>query len=326
MTIQSLQTKKAVFLSVLAGAFLRNVRLDTLKEQARIEEFLRSAMDKNGLFYAAQPNEEALLKSTYCAVSLCKLFTENGKPLVYPGKQAVLQTLKEINRTTSGVLVPVSSAAFSPLDTYYALYTSEKSHCKVHFNENAIKKELLNYISVPQKHSFEENYYALMSLKALGYNSESSMENYIASVKTFSKTSISEIYFFTLLAKALHYTVPQSTANDIKNAVYEKFKLAGNGEVEPSVEAYLSLRNIGISIEHLKTEIQSALKERKYRDIRSLYYAYLFAQNTSDKNLIARCRSELSTFKTHYKGLYAMYPGEVPYLAATYYAYKIKGK
>ncbi len=116
--------KKAVFLNVLAGAFLKSVRLNTLKEQARIEEFLKSATSKKGLFYAARPDEEALLKSTYYAVSLCKLFTENGKPLAYPGKQALLQTLKGINRTTSGVLVPVSSVAFHPLDTYSALYTS----------------------------------------------------------------------------------------------------------------------------------------------------------------------------------------------------------
>ncbi len=200
----------------------------------------------------------------------------------------------------------------------------------MHLHKNTTQKEPLNSTSVPQKHSFEENYYALMSLKALGYNGENSMKNYIASVKAFDNVDISEIYFFTLLAKALHYTVPQNTANDIKNAVYEKFKLAGSltgsGEVEPSVEAYLSLRNIGMSGERLKTEIQSTLKEKKCRDIRSLYYAYLFAQSTSDKNLVARCRSELSTFKTHYKGLYAMYPGEVPCLAATYYAYKIKGK
>ena len=322
--------KKAVFLSVLAGAFLKSVRLDTLKEQARIEKFLKSATSKNGLFYAAHPDEEALLKSTYYAVSLCKLFTENGKPIAYPGKQALLQTLKGINKATSGMLVPLSSASFNPLDTYYALYTSTKSHCKVHFNENAVKKELLNYASAPQKHSFEENYCTLMSLKTLGYNGESSMKNYIASVKVFDKMDISEIYFFTLLAKALRYAVPQSTANDIKNAVYEKFKLAGSltgsGEVEHTVEAYLSLSNIGADSERIKTALQNELKEKKYRDIRSLYYAYLFAQNTSDKNLIARCRSELSAFKTHYIGLYAVHPGEAPCLAATYYAYKIKGK
>ena len=319
--------KKAVFLNVLANAFLKSVRIDMLKEQVHIEEFLKSATDKNGFFYAAQPDEEALLKSTYYAVSLCKFFTENGKPIAYPGKQALLQTLKGINRATSGVLVPLSSASFDPLDTYYALYTSTKNHCKVHFNENAVKKELLDYISVPQKHSFEENYYALMSLNMLGYTGESSMKKYIASVKTFSNMDISEIYFFTLLAKALRYAVPQSTANDIKNAVYEKFKLsAENGEVEHTVEAYLLLCNIGADSERIKTALQNELKEKKYRDIRSLYYAYLFAQSTSDKNLIARCRSNLSTFRTHYIGLYAMYPGKAPCLAATYYAYKIKGK
>jgi len=318
--------KKIVFLNILSNAFLATVRTATLKDRAGIEKFLKSNITKNGAFGGVMYGEEMPLKATYYAVSLCRLFTESGDPIAYPEKQALLHTIKGINKTTSGVLVYYDNVAFKPRDTYWAIYISEKNHCKVPIDKIAIKKELLNYLNAPYKHSFEGMYYASMCLKLSGYKSSDALKNYISSVKTFNQTNISEIYFFTLLSKMLQYTVPQSTANNIKEAIYKEIAFTDKNEVELPIKAYLSLRSIGMDSEHIKTDIQNRLKGRHYACIEELYYAYLFAKSTSNKEVIAQCRKDLSNFKTQYKGMYSMYPGKAPDLSATYYGYKIAGK
>lgn len=318
--------QKIVFLNILSNAFLSRVRTDTLKDGARIEKLLKSTIGNNGVFSSQYHNGLSSMRATYYAVLLYRLFVESNNPIVYPEEQALLRTLKEINRTTSGVLVYYDNVAFNPWDTYWALYISEKNHCKVSFNKNTIKKELSDYLNVPYKHSFEEIYYASMSLKILGYKSSNTLKNYISSVKAFSQTNISEIYFFTLLSKMLHYKVPQNIANNIRGAIYKELALTDENEIELLVKAYLSLRNIGIEDEQIKIKIQSRIKKQDYAYLKTLYYTYLFAQSTLDKRLIIRCRNELTSFETHYQGLYSMYPGKEPHLIATYYGYKIAGK
>ena len=318
--------QKIVFLNILSNAFLSRVRTDTLKDGARIEKLLKSTIGNNGVFSSQYHNGISSMRATYYAVLLYRLFIESNNPIVYPEEQALLRTLKEINRTTSGVLVYYDNVAFNPWDTYWALYISEKNHCKVSFNKNTIKKELFDYLNVPYKHSFEEIYYASMSLKILGYKDSNTLKNYISSVKAFSQTNISEIYFFTLLSKMLHYKVPQNIANNIRSAIYKELAFTDKNEIELLVKAYLSLRNIGIEDEQIKIKIQSRIKKQDYTYLKPLYYTYLFAQSTLDKRLIIRCRNELTSFETHYQGLYSMYPGKEPHLIATYYGYKIAGK
>jgi len=54
--------KKAIFLDVLAGTFLKSVRLDTLKERAHIEEFLQSVTSKKRLLLRTAAERSSAFK------------------------------------------------------------------------------------------------------------------------------------------------------------------------------------------------------------------------------------------------------------------------
>ncbi len=109
----------------------------------------------------------------------------------------------------------------------------------------------------------------------------------------------------------------------ISTSIYRDIPFVKNS-IHFMIKAYLSLRMIGINDKSLELEIEKKIEQNGARDLRTLYYEYLFACYTNNKNISETCTRKLKDFKYNETELYCMTKvGKLPSLAATYYAYEI---
>lgn len=290
------------------------------KDKNLIQNYLNSSVSDKGLFVSNGSLTDSIF-ATCKAMQIAKVLG-----LEYPGIRKIKNTLRQFNKSSDGVYVVYDQVNFNPWDTYWSLFiAAHKCQASKLYNSKKIESIIVRYLQHPDKHSFEELYYASKTLYILDSHAinNNAVKEYLSSFSNFSDKSIQDLYFFLLLNKFLDISISPEKKNTISLAIRKSIPYVTN-DLTLSIKAYLSLKMLNINAASLRQSIENKITSYKVSDIRTLFYEYLFAKSISRTTLQNSCIKELNNFKTNNQMLFCMNKNsDMPSLMATYYAYRM---
>ncbi len=135
-------------------------------DKGKIKEYFEEKTSVDGLFVTNTGISDSIF-NTYLVAKISNRLSINN----ITWHKKVIQTIEKLNKSSTGVFVIYNKIYFNPWDTYRALFL-EKEKCKLYFgklyNIYKLKNTIANYLQYPDKHTFEENYYAEKSALIIG--------------------------------------------------------------------------------------------------------------------------------------------------------------